>query len=114
MWLIKGMPEKIIEACRYYYDELGNKKIMFDKSNIYQKMEKFYEKAIRFIAIATSDREITKDLKKSSLTLVGVIGIRDEIREGVIEALEQVKQAGVQVVMMTGDAKETALAIAKI
>ncbi|NLL44257.1 MAG: calcium-translocating P-type ATPase, PMCA-type [Mollicutes bacterium] len=113
MWLIKGMPEKIIEACRYYYDELGNKKIMFDKSNIYQKMEKFYEKAIRFIAIATSDREITKDLKKSSLTLVGVIGIRDEIREGVIEALEQVKQAGVQVVMMTGDAKETALAIAK-
>lgn len=113
IWLIKGMPEKIIEACRYYYDDLGNKKIMIDRRIVYQQMNKFYEKAIRFIAIATSDREITSDLKASSLCLVGIIGIRDEIRPGVIDALSQVKEAGVQVVMMTGDAKETAIAIAK-
>ena len=54
-------------------------------------MEKFYEKLFVLLRLLHLI-EITKDLKKSSLTLVGVIGIRDEIREGVIEALEQVNK----------------------
>ena len=45
--------------------------------------------------------------------LVGVVGIRDEIRPESKRAIAEVKKAGVQVVMITGDRKETAVAIAK-
>jgi calcium-translocating P-type ATPase len=69
--------------------------------------------SIRFIAIATSVREVTKDLNLNDLTLIGVIGLRDDIRKEVPKALEMVEKAGIQVVMITGDAKDTAKSIAK-
>lgn len=46
-------------------------------------------------------------------TLVGVIGIRDDVRPESITAIKEVQNAGVQVVMITGDRKDTAMAIAK-
>jgi magnesium-transporting ATPase (P-type) len=47
------------------------------------------------------------------LTLVGVIGIRDEIRSEAPSAIEATQNAKIQVVMITGDSKDTATAIAK-
>ena len=47
------------------------------------------------------------------LTLVCVISIRDNVRKEAVEAIKEVQNAGVQVVMVTGDRKETAAAIAK-
>ena len=47
------------------------------------------------------------------LTLVCILCIRDEVRAEAKQAIAEVKKAGVQVVMVTGDRKETAVAIAK-
>ena len=47
------------------------------------------------------------------LVLVGLVGIRDEVRPEARSAISQVHQAGIQVVMMTGDNRETAAAIAR-
>jgi calcium-translocating P-type ATPase len=113
MFLIKGAPEKIISCCQTYYDEKGNKKILINKYGINKKMKEMSLNSIRFIAIATSDREIRHNLELKDLTLVGVIGIRDEIRKEVPKAIELVESAGIQVVMITGDSKDTAIAIAK-
>lgn len=51
--------------------------------------------------------------RQAGLTLVGILGIRDEVRPEAIEAIAEVQDAGVQIVMITGDRRETAVAIAK-
>jgi calcium-translocating P-type ATPase len=112
-YLVKGIPEKIIAASNYYFDETGSRKVLVDKQKIYKKMETMSSKSIRFIAVAISNVPINEDLRLNNLTLVGLLGIRDEIRPGVKETLARVESAGVHVVMMTGDAKNTAVAIAR-
>ena len=51
--------------------------------------------------------------KFESLTLIGFIFLKDNIRKESISAIETIKNAGIQVVMITGDAKQTAVAVAK-
>jgi magnesium-transporting ATPase (P-type) len=53
------------------------------------------------------------DPEGSDLTLVCVLSIRDNVRKEVIPAIREVQDAGIQVVMVTGDRKETAVAIAR-
>jgi calcium-translocating P-type ATPase len=66
------------------------------------------------LAFAVSrGRLVEGKLPEDEWILVGVMGIRDEIRPDAVAAIKQVQQAGVQVVMITGDRKDTAVAIAK-
>ncbi len=111
--LIKGAPEKLIQNCKYYYDENGNK-AKFDSKVLNEKIDELANRAIRVLAVATSDTALTSDsLPEGDWTLIGVIGIRDEVRPESVTAIAEVHDAGVQVVMITGDRKETAVAIAK-
>ncbi|GHU45547.1 hypothetical protein FACS1894190_17720 [Spirochaetia bacterium] len=64
--------------------------------------------------MASCDNKISDGaLPEGDWTLVGVVGIRDEVRPESITAIAEVQNAGVQVVMITGDRKDTAVAIAK-
>lgn len=112
LYLIKGAPEKILPACSFYYDEKGNIK-KFNNNILTRKIKEMSKSTIRFIALATTKNQVKTPINLKNLNLVGVIGIRDEIREEAKESLEFVRGAGVQVVMITGDAKDTAVAIAK-
>lgn len=111
--LIKGSYEQIIEKCDYYYDDDGNKKLLRNKKGLYKLIEEGSRNEVRYLALATSNKEVTPDFNSSGLTLLGIVGIKDELREGVVESVESVKSAGIQVVMITGDSKNTALSIAK-
>ncbi len=112
--LIKGAPEKILERCRTYYDQQGNKVVLTDKAKLEDKINELAGRAIRVLAIATSDNQIEgESLPEGDWTLVGIIGIRDEVRQESIAAIAEVQNAGVQVVMITGDRMDTAMAIAK-
>ena len=112
--LIKGAPEKILERCGTYYDTQGNKAVLTDKVQLENKINELAGRAIRVLAIATSDQEIQgESLPEGDWTLVGVIGIRDEVRQESVKAIADVQNAGVQVVMITGDRMDTAMAIAK-
>lgn len=111
--LVKGMPEIILEKCRFYYDEKGIKKPFLNKEKLLRKINYFSEKSIRFIAVATTSTEPNKKKEMHNLTLIGVVGIRDDVRPKVKESVKEVTKAGIQVVMITGDSKKTALAIAK-
>ncbi len=65
------------------------------------------------LAFATSENAIDGDsLPNGDWVLIGIVGLRDEVRPESIEAIADVKKAGVQVVMITGDRKDTASAIA--
>lgn len=113
--LVKGAPEKILSKCKYYYDANGQKQPLDENASVVnEKIDSLASRAIRVLALATCDEDIKDDsLPSGEWTLVGVIGIRDEVRPESITAIAKVQQAGVQVVMITGDRKDTAIAIAK-
>ncbi len=112
--LIKGAPEKILQRCSHYYDENGERQ-PFNMEALNAKIDELANRAIRVLAVATSDDALGEDALPDSnnWTLVGAVGIRDEVRPESVTAIAEVHGAGVQVVMITGDRKETAVAIAK-
>ena len=112
--LAKGAPERLLDRCSYYYDGNGNKQPLNGVDHINAEIDKLAERAIRVLALATYDGEVeNEELPAKGLTFVGAVGIRDEVRAESPAALAQVREAGVQVIMITGDRKETAMAIAK-
>ncbi len=111
--LVKGAPEIILQRCRYYYDENGNQVELDDRSAISEKIDELAGQAMRIIAIAASEEDITGDDLPAELNLVGFIGMRDEIRKESVAAIREAQMAGIQVVMITGDRRETATAIAR-
>lgn len=111
--LIKGAPEKIISKCKFYYDENGDKQAFKNYEEIENQMNEMASRAIRILAIATSEEALDEDGEFDNLTLVGILGIRDDVRPEAAKAIREVQQAGIQVVMITGDRKETAISIAK-
>jgi len=112
--LVKGAPEIIISRCTSFYDVHGEKKPLEDLKSIESKIDMLASRAIRVLALAVTDNELGEnELPIGDWTLVGIIGIRDEVRAESISAISEVQSAGVQVVMITGDRKDTAIAIAK-
>lgn len=111
--LIKGAPEKILQNCSKYYDHDGQVKDLKDISEINNTINGLAERAIRVLAIATSEEKLEEDKQLEVMTLVGIVGIRDDVRPEAVDAIKEVQGAGIQVVMITGDRKETAVAIAK-
>ncbi|RCX17605.1 calcium-translocating P-type ATPase [Anaerobacterium chartisolvens] len=112
--LIKGAPENIISRCTNYFDVDGQKKSFESKKAVEEQIDKLAARAIRVLALATTELELNgEELPEGEWTLVGIIGIRDEVRAESIPAIDEVQNAGVQVVMITGDRKDTAVAIAK-
>lgn len=114
LWLIKGAPERLLDKCSYYYDSNGQRQKLTSTAQINAKIDELANRAIRTLALVTYDGEVKDgNIPDTGLTFVGVTGIRDDVRPDAIKAIEQVHSAGVQVVMITGDRKETAQAIAK-
>ena len=112
--LIKGAPEIILPRCRFIYDQNGQTEPFSNSQVVSDRLDAMANRAIRVLAFATSRGSITNgELPEDEWTLIGVMGIRDEIRPDAIPAIAEVQQAGVQVIMITGDRRETAVAIAK-
>lgn len=109
MTLIKGAPEVLINKCNSYYDEYLIKRDFKNKSVVLNKIMDMTKKGIRALVLATSTYEKNMD----DLIFVGAIFIKDEVREDAIEGIKLVTKAGIQTVMITGDNKDTAIAIAK-
>ncbi|MBE6138873.1 MAG: calcium-translocating P-type ATPase, PMCA-type [Firmicutes bacterium] len=106
--LIKGAPEKILSLCTKYYNNLGEEKILMSKSSINFHLSKETSKGFRVIAFATS-----KEVEMKNLTLVGFALIKDDVRKEAVAGLKLINQAKIQTVMITGDNKDTALAIGR-
>ena len=106
---IKGAPERIIDKCTHYLDENGESKELVEKNYLTTYINTQAGRSMRLLAVAKVDG----DNEDANLTLVCVISIRDNVRQEAIESIKEVQKAGIQVVMVTGDRKETAVAIAK-
>ena len=108
----KGAPERLLEHATKYIDENGNIKAL-DRAVIDRKIDELAAKAMRVLAFGYSEAEFIEDKINSDLVIIGMAGIRDDVRPESIEAIKAVQGAGIQVVMITGDRLETAVAIAK-
>lgn len=109
MTFVKGAPEKILERCTTYLDMEGNVSKFTDRKAMTAYIDTQAARSMRMLAVALADG----DSDAGELTLVCVISIRDNVRKEAADAIKEVQAAGVQVVMVTGDRKETAVAIAK-
>lgn len=109
MTYIKGAPEKIIDKCTHYIDENGEVKELVEKNYLTTYINTQAGRSMRLLAVA----KVEGDNEEANLTLVCVISIRDNVRKEAIDSIREVQEAGIQVVMVTGDRKETAVAIAK-
>ncbi|CEI89022.1 Putative Calcium-translocating P-type ATPase, PMCA-type [Rhizopus microsporus] len=119
---VKGASEIVLEGCTKYLDSDGEAHKL-DKEAIVKWngiISSYADKALRTIAIAF--RDISKSQYKKlnddeppieELTLIGIVGIMDPLRPGVVESVSAFRQAGVFVRMITGDNLNTAKAIAR-
>ena len=115
---VKGAPEVLLERSNYYFD--GTKIQALE-----EKHKKAFEEAYSRLArnglrtLALAKRILPKNIKldandvENDLILLGMVGIIDPPRPEVFDAIQTAKKAGINVVMITGDAPLTAMAIAK-
>lgn len=108
----KGAPERLADRARFYLDENGDAKPL-DQEALDTKIRELASKAMRVLAFGYSEKPMVQDQINDDLILIGLAGIRDDVRPEAREAIQAVQSAGIQVVMITGDRLETAVAIAK-
>ncbi|MGL5383886.1 MAG: cation-translocating P-type ATPase [Culicoidibacterales bacterium] len=111
----KGAPEVLMQQAQQYIDQNGAIVPLTPTvlAGINRKIDELASKSMRVLAFAVSPTPLVKNELSKELILVGFLGIRDDVRPEARTAIHEVKNAGIQVVMITGDRKETAIAIAK-
>lgn len=114
--ITKGAPDILIDRCKKIYKN-GTEEIFSDieKRRIKDKNNDMANEALRVIAVGykkVSNISNKKDLE-NNITFLGLIGMMDPPKEGVKEAVQTCRQAGIKTVMITGDHIATAKAIAR-
>lgn len=115
----KGAPDILISKCNSIY--LNGQILPFTddlKKKILDVNTQFSREALRVLAMAFRQYdslpiEITSESIEKDMIFVGLVGMIDPPREEAKEAIKKCKTAGIHTVMITGDYKETAFAIAK-
>jgi len=115
---VKGAPEVILERCSGIYEDGREKRLTKEKKkSILQINENFASEALRILGMAyrrlpDSQSRFTEEIE-NNLVFVGLMGMIDPPREEAIEAVAMCRKAGIKTVMITGDHKLTAVAVAK-
>ena len=105
---IKGAPEVLLDKIKFVESE--NKTRLFNRREFEKKLYTYTKNGARVILSAYTDGEFNSS---SELTLICGIALSDKIRREARGSVTALKQAGIQVVMITGDSKETARSIAE-
>lgn len=109
--LIKGAPDIIIKNSIYYIDKEGKRRTL-DKNKILSYINNKADSGLRAIALAVSQSIYPTDSIRRNI-LLGVIFLKDDIRPEAKDGVSLIKNAGINIVMVTGDSKSTATSIAK-
>lgn len=107
----KGAPERLLEHATKYVDAQGNLQPL-NLSEINGKIDYLASKVMRVLAFGYSESPLVEDVINEDVVMIGFVAIRDDVRQEAKTAIKEVRDAGIQVVMITGDRKETAVAIA--
>jgi Ca2+-transporting ATPase len=108
----KGAPEIILDSCTHYLTQEGEKDLTPDsKAIILETAQDMASQALRVLAIAAKPGA-TLETAEHRMTFLGLAGMIDPPRLEVMSAIRTCEQAGIKVVMITGDHPLTAKAIA--
>lgn len=115
----KGAPDEILKRCTSILDAGTVREITdADRERILQENKAFADKALRVLAAgyrsySEKPGDFSPQALEQNLIFVGLVGMIDPVRPEVCAAVQKCKQAGIEVVMITGDHIDTAVAIAK-
>ncbi len=115
----KGGPDVVLGSCAYYLDGGEVKPMTKEKrQEIMAQNKAMADKALRVLAAAKRDwaekpADNTPEYLEKDLVFLGLTGMIDPVRPEVKAAIEECRSAGIRAVMITGDHKDTAVAIAK-
>ncbi len=115
----KGGPDVVLARCAYYYE--GGKTLPLTeekRTEIMAANKAMADKALRVLAAAMRSwdekpGDNTPEYLEQELVFIGLTGMIDPVRPEVKQAIEECRSAGIRPVMITGDHKDTAVAIAK-
>lgn len=108
----KGAPEKFIEHCSKM---LISEPVAFnkqDKERLLNVIKSMTKKSMRCIALAMANGNIVENTLPDDMVFLGIIGVVDPVRKEVPQAVQIAHEAGIQVIEITGDCHETAVAVA--
>ncbi len=115
----KGAPDEILKRCTRYIEN-GEIREMTEeyKNKILAANKEMADKALRVLSAAmreydTLPEEPSSETAENDLIFIGLTGMIDPIRPEVKAAIEECKSAGIRAIMITGDHRDTAIAIAK-
>ena len=109
----KGAPEKLIEHCTTAFGDGIQTFTDIDKIRLLENIKEMTTKSMRCIALTQSAGELVENELPNNMTLLGIIGVVDPVREEVPNAVAMAHKAGIQVIEITGDCLETAKAVAE-
>ncbi len=116
---IKGSPEVVIELCEFAKGAAGRQRLNVHWRNWFLKQnEDLAKRGLRVLAVASNEFETTAeclevDLAERNLTLLGLIGMSDQPRDRVEESIKACQEAGIRIIMVTGDQLNTAVSVAR-
>ncbi|MBW2992337.1 HAD-IC family P-type ATPase [Candidatus Woesearchaeota archaeon] len=111
----KGAPEMLLKKAKFYFHDGAIKKLDKSAINLFlQKNKEYATKGLRVLGLAFKQHKGSLELKnvESKLIFVGLVSIRDPPEPSAKESVKRCKEAGIKVVMITGDNEITARAIA--
>ncbi|EGE77185.1 Ca2+ transporting ATPase, sarcoplasmic/endoplasmic reticulum [Blastomyces dermatitidis ATCC 18188] len=126
--LVKGAPESILERCSHAILGANGQKVALTKKHtqlISQEVVDFGNRGLRVIAMASIDNvaptrllrtaQTTKEYSQleQNMTLIGLVGMLDPPRPEVASSIRKCREAGIRVVVITGDNRNTAEAICR-
>ncbi len=115
----KGAPDILINMCDTYWDGENIQPITEEvRSTILKQNHEMAEEALRVLSCAMRiydelPGDINPDKIEKNMCFVGMVGMLDPVRPEVISAVEMCRNAGIHPIMITGDHRDTAVAIAK-
>lgn len=108
----KGAPEKLIEHCTKVMNSSGEVVENNDRDALSNAITAMTSNAMRCIAVTMADGDLVENEIPNDMTFLGIVGVVDPVRDEVPSAVKTAHKAGIQVIEITGDCIETAVAVA--
>jgi len=111
---VKGAPESVLEACTQVAHADGSHRLEARERALWEERNReLAGRGLRVLALASRAEEREQAELYGDLTLLALVGLEDPPRPGVASAIEGCHQAGIRVVMVTGDQAVTAASIGR-